>query len=88
MLSSIRFSGTMVYFSRWLCILAVVTCLGLAGCSCLENCSGLNPCGGSFDETAEPLVAPSMRMPNQQSTPFALTNKGMQIERGLGVGGR
>jgi len=88
MFSSIRFSGTMFHFSRCLCILAVVASLGLAGCHCLDNCSGVNLCGDGFDETAEPFATPSMRMPDQQSRPFALTNKGMQIERSLGAGGR
>jgi len=88
MLSSIRLSGTMFHFTRWLCILAVVACLGLAGCSCFDHCADLSLRGQGFHETMESSPTPSMRMPNRQHRPFALTNKGMQIERSLGFGGQ
>lgn len=68
------------------CIGAVaVACVSLAGCSTL-NCSDLD---FSRAEGLSPAPPPhwsqDFRPPDNQMLPHAVTNKGMQIERSLGV---
>lgn len=58
-----------------------VACLGLAGCETIEY---VTP-EGQVIEAEPPPGYSEFRPPDRQAKPFAVTNKGLEIEQSLGI---
>ena len=80
MLRSIFLSGRISRLGRWCCAVAMLVCLG-----CWEGCASLD----DLDERPQydRLHDLEQHFPrrDQRTEPFAVTNKGRQIARDLGV---
>ncbi len=73
---------------HWCSGIALMVCLGLAGC-CSFGRSDLDFSGmQGFNPQPPPHWTEQLRRQDSQTLPHAVTNKGMQIERSLGVGAR
>jgi len=66
---------------RWGCLGCALVCLGLAGCETIEY---VTP-EGEVIQAEPPPGYSEFRPPDRQSKPFAVTNKGMEIEQSLGI---
>jgi hypothetical protein len=65
---------------RWGCTAALLACLGLPGCCCRTA----NLRGENFADDGLASQARSMRKPDGNTQPWAITNRGRQIEKDVG----
>ena len=66
-------------------IAAVIACLGLSGCTTLDHANMDFSQVENFDRDPPPNWSQEFRPTDSEPVPHAVTNKGMQIERSLGV---
>ncbi len=71
---------TMIRLGRWCGVAAAVACLGLSGCR------NFDLRGDDFYEDATFSQMQRYRPPDRQTLPHAVTNRGIEIARNLGVG--
>jgi hypothetical protein len=64
---------------------ALVACLGLSGCSTLGRSNYDFSHVEGLSDSSQTGLSREFRPPDNQLLPHAVTNKGMQIERSLGV---
>ena len=72
-------SGRVLWLCRWCCAAVMAACLGLSGCA------NLDLRGERFQHDPMLEWAGTVRPRDQQTRPFAVTNKGLQIERDFGI---
>jgi len=85
MLCSVLSIGRPARLRCWCLSAALVACLGLSGCSTLDYSDyDFSQVEGSRN-APESGGSREFRPPDNQLLPHAVTNKGMQIERSLGV---
>ena len=66
-------------------IAAAIACLGLSGCTTLDHSNLDFSQVDNFDRDPPPRWSQEFRLRDSGPLPHAVTNKGMQIERSLGV---
>ena len=78
-------SGGPRHLGRCCITAAAIVCLGLSGCTTFDNPDMDFSQVEGFGGDAPPHWSQGLRQPDSQLLPHAVTNKGMQIERSLGV---
>ena len=85
MLCSVLSIGRPARLRCWCLSAALVACLGLSGCSTLDYSDYDFSQVEGLRDAPESGRSRDFRPPDNQLLPHAVTNKGMQIERSLGV---
>lgn len=65
----------------WSAAAALVLCSSLAGC-----CDKCNLRGSNFSDDSLAAQGRQLRKPDKDEKPFAITTKGQQIEKDVGIG--